>query len=998
MVSPTSHRRTSIPANWDGEVFTLTSTAFQGDARSRSLVVRQRECLETGVELCNQATSPARRADRGASLQKGEPTRRDRVQGTRGNILRFNAAHGGAQPEGTVQSNREDDNKEGDELAGSLPGEPRGHGEPGTPSAVGAALNMKDHDPMEAYRRAAPQLLNELALVLSQREWTGDRCVPRGVVNILNDTWQDLAASALRVKSPDQTRKRRGSRGSMKLGEAPRQVSARGKREAGGRDPCAAGSAGPSEGEPQKGLNPRVKKCKQNTSRAHSSSTVSFSISSGGCKDPGWIIQPKQPSYEEPQRIRLCQWVVERLQAARNPEKLRTAGQRVNRTLMLLHYGEAKAKLKERRARGKAQPAALVNGIPQIPEVKQQDPAQRKLHYRIDDGSSFIYYPSGCMAVCQSHSGLSHGGFYTNVFSDSERPVILATITAFGRGAVTHPLSSSITAVWDQDGGFISDQYGNKAKEWSWHTDRALKEKIVIELSDLIFVTLLNGTYALLTFRCNNESVQLPLSALSNMKQSKETLCLQTDGRLTSDAAQDLLLARKAKSPAVALECKRNQTLTAVLQMFREVERPEEPSAQWRRGGLSGRELKKLQQRVRNSLDDWLDYYRAAIGIKCPETERMPDAPLRTRLRREVQSAALPSLNPPAWADAKPVRPEEECGNERRELQRRLSAPAETPPDSPVSLPRTPKKQAKEEPCVTKIGPLQIHGNFKVESVIIPESPQSQPAAVSRCPAPPSFTPSVPLTVCPVLLRAALLGEGGRRRCCCSVTMMPVVTDLEYDAFVMGQPPHSQQILVVCVTLPRQPVNSSQAVPDQDVLEQLYRRRNKHRTMPCAQCQVDSFRLVRYEMSTGKPSCGFENILLQQRHNAAPGMVLMYIRGKLQSAGYIFSGGGCSVRDLQQQISRTRGDYRLGLRLPPDYKFSVTLNNPAAPDARNSQDAALKAGDDITLPASVEKANERRNTRAPEASRQRQRGFCIQPKKDSCVSSCSCYYTRNILR
>lgn len=38
---------------------------------------------------------------------------------------------------------------------------------------------------------------------------------------------------------------------------------------------------------------------------------------------------------------------------------------------------------------------------------------------------------------------------------------------------------------------------------------------------------------------------------------------------------------------------------------------------------------------------------------------------------------------------------------------------------------------------------------------------------------------------------------------------------------------------------------------------------------------MDSFRLVRYEMSTGKPSCGGENILLQQRHNAAPGMVLV---------------------------------------------------------------------------------------------------------------------------
>ena len=48
--------------------------------------------------------------------------------------------------------------------------------------------------------------------------------------------------------------------------------------------------------------------------------------------------------------------------------------------------------------------------------------------------------------------------------------------------------------------------------------------------------------------------------------------------------------------------------------MVREVEGPEELSAQRRRGGLAVRELKKLQQRVQNSLDGWLDYYHAAIG------------------------------------------------------------------------------------------------------------------------------------------------------------------------------------------------------------------------------------------------------------------------------------------------------------------------------------------------------------------------------------------------
>ncbi|KAG7221099.1 hypothetical protein INR49_017540 [Caranx melampygus] len=165
-------------------------------------------------------------------------------------------------------------------------------------------------------------------------------------------------------------------------------------------------------------------------------------------------------------------------------------------------------------------------------------------------------------------------------------------------------------------------------------------------------------------------------------------------------------------------------------------------------------------------------------------------------------------------------------------------------------------------------------GTLSFRSVIIPKSPEMLHAAVTCHPAPSSLIPSIPLTVCPVLLRAALLGEG-RQYCCCSVTLMPVVTDLEYNTFVMGQPQYSQQILVVCVTLPRRPSSSTNAVPGQDAFEQLYRRRNKHRTMPCSQCQMDSFCLVRYEMSTDKLSCGSENILLQQQHNAVPGMALV---------------------------------------------------------------------------------------------------------------------------
>ncbi|XP_054865316.1 uncharacterized protein C3orf20 isoform X2 [Amphiprion ocellaris] len=941
-----------------------------------------------------------------------QPSRRNRIRGTRSSILHFNMPQRGPQ----LESNQEEDDKEGrtEELnKENLSGETCEDGEPDPSSA---ALRVKDPGPLDAYQRAAPQLLDELARLLSQHKWSEEGCIPRGVVNILNYSWHDLTAGALHLRSPNLTDKRRKSKGSPKLDRTPLQVSASAKEEAGERDGGVVGNDGSSDREAQLRSKPRVKKRNQNSSRAHNSTTCTFSVSSGSCKGPGmtwscsivltthshccvsaasagcdlcpgWVVQVKQPSHDEPQQITLCQWVVERLQAARNPGKLPTTEQDLSMPLILRHYGDVNAKLKGRRR--KAEPATLIDGMPRIPEVKQEVPVQHKLHYRINDGSSFIYYPSGCMAVCQSHSGRPCGGFYTNVFTDDEFPVILATITAFGRGTVTHPVSSDITAAWDQEGGLMYDNCGNITKEWSWQTNCTAKEKIVIQLSDMISVRLFSGSSAMLSFRCDNESVQLPLSSLSNIKQSQEMSCLLTEGKYTSDAAQDLLL-RKTKCPAVAPESNESLMLTAVsvgsqevLQMVREVEGLEDLSALWRRGGHVGRELKRLQRRVRNAVEDWLDYYRMAIGIKCLDTERMPDAPLRTKLRREIQSAALPSLNPPQRADAKPAQPEE-GRDESRELHRHLSAPAERPPDSPNKLQRSPKKQAKKGPHVTMIGPLQIHGNIKLESVFLPIAPDLQTSSAAPRPAEAPFAPSIPLTVCPALLRAALQGEGQRtRRCCCSATLMPVVTDLEYDAFIMGQPPHSQQILVVCVTLPHQPVNThTVTVQTQDKLEELYRSTNKHRTTPCAQCQMDSFRLVKYEMSTGKSSCGFESNLLQQRHNAAPGMVLMYNRGKLLFVGYIFNSHSCSARDLQKQISRTRGDYRLGLSLPSDYKFSDTMNNPAATDAHDSSDKTLSGGDDFILIASEEKemTNTRRNNHVSEASLHRQRDFCIQPK------------------
>ncbi|XP_036003652.1 uncharacterized protein C3orf20 homolog [Fundulus heteroclitus] len=767
---------------------------------------------------------------------------------------------------------------------------------------------------MDAYRRAAPHLLKELAHLLSQHKWSEKDCIPRGIVNILNYSWHDLTAGAsLRLRSPAAMTEEQ--RRSLKTGKTPRQVSAGAKEETGEGDPYIERQVKPNQCENKK---------KQSCSGAARSRAVRISISACGGRDPGGIAQPEQRPREEPERIRVSRWVVERLREARNPENLPPSEQDLSKAVILRHYGDGKGDLAQRR-RGTS-PLRLVNGMPVIPEVKLRGPVQQKLHYRINDGSSFIYYLSGCVAVCQSRSGLPNGGFYTNVFSDGQRPVTLATITPFGHGAVTHPLSSTITAVWDKEGGFMLDIYGNTTKEWRWQTFHTLRGNIVIQVSDEISVRLFSGMSGMLRFRSQNESVHLPLSFVTNKSRLKKMPYLHTGENFSSIAAQErhLLTEQTCRVPKSERSLRKTP-------MVKEEQQQAEPSALWRRRGIAARALQRLQQRARTVAQGWLGCYRIAVGIECPEAGRLPGARAWNRPGRAAQSAALPSLNSPERKEAAPLHAGRSRGDE---LRKGLSASAEKPQERLVQIQRKLNKPGRTESPVMQIGPLRIHGHIQPESVTLSHNPQSE-AVPSSCGAAGMvpLAPSVPLTTCPALLRAALRGEElRRRRCCCSATRMPVVTDLEYDAFIKGQPLDSKQILVVCVTPPQQPVDTHTATR-WDALEDLYRRRNKHRTMPCTQCQMDSFRLVGYQLSAGMAGSGPGSVLLQRRHSAAPGMCLMYLKGKLLFSGFIFSGDSCSVQDLQRQIIKSRRDHRLGLRLPSDHKFSDAVKTPAATEA-----------------------------------------------------------------
>ncbi|XP_077424854.1 uncharacterized protein C3orf20-like isoform X2 [Vanacampus margaritifer] len=686
----------------------------------------------------------------------------------------------------------------------------------------------ENEDPLASQKRAAPRLLNELG-----RLFYRNRGVSLQVGDILNYT----ADGALKLHKSDKDAARL---------KAARRIKSQKKASKTNQDATDDAAI-------------------LNDDSAVSPTLMEEIISSSN-QDPDWYALPLQALVEAtPPSRGLCQWVVERLKASASPLliKPRVLDQ-VPSSPILRHYVDAKVGVKTRSLLSAASEADSV-----ADDVKpQRAPPLKRLHCRVTNGTSFIYYPSGNLAVCHSPSGLPSGGFCTNVFSDCHSPVILATVTMFGHGSVSHPVSSVVTALWDQHGGFMCDREGNLKKEWCWKTNEE-QEKIIIKLAKGISMRLLSGTSALLFFKCDDNKVQLPLTAVPYPPKEVAT---DDDQTIPEVAAAEGTLASR-----------------------------------WKKGCHVMAEVPKLRKKVRDILDAWLDYYRTATGIR--RGEKKPKTS-KGKHKKRAHASALAAKKSPERAHAKLAKAKDK-GPEKLDPHAK-KAPREAPAKT-----RVPAKNTKEHSMI-QIGPLRIHGNIKQELVVLPDHPDLRLCNLPRVPVRSLLVPSVPLTVCPLLLRASLLKRlkgHAPKRCCCSTTLMPELLDAEYDAFITGQPRHSQQILVVVVTLPVKPG----VTLEHDAIQQLYRKSNRKRTMPCAQ---------------------------------------MYIRGQLMFLGYVSSGRTFSVLDLQRQISRTREDYRLGVSLPPDYKFSESAKvSVSASEVSNANkvEESVTLTNDATLTHSPEK-------------------------------------------
>ncbi|XP_075132423.1 uncharacterized protein C3orf20-like [Leptodactylus fuscus] len=798
---------------------------------------------------------------------------------------------------------------------------------------ISQGINDEDQfmNPFEDYKYVAPTLLYELGKLLhffSQYEIF----FPQGVVNVLNYSWQELIEGAVYPK------KLCHSPTSKKVADTSVQIAAEendyktpanmenvdniknhknkanatlmeGNKDKAGQDINHAKHTG--------------NKSPQNVV-AHLPVTISFSMSSRTCEDKGWISQTNESKSKDLEWQGLISWALERLQLIQiqiNKELTLLNEKGFCKPIILRHYENTKKDLTIKQKKHTKPPVfVLTNGKPRIPDIIRENASMRKLHYALIDGSAMVYYPSGHLAVCQSYSGLSCGGFYTNIFSPDQG--MLGTFTPFGHGSIFSPESHGFLLQYNQVGGVLNNNEGDIINEWDWPKKGKLSDPFTVQINEHISVKIA-GQYAIsLIFRCQHETVRLSLSPILDVPppQTEDLGQLLTSENFSSKTAREMLKAIKKKTKEK--DTKRSPKKTTILsELAKTLVIPEDhisPSNDFN----AAIELRRLHRKIRNIVDDWMEHYRLASGIDSPHIQKMSEAPPKLSRKRKVQSAAPFPVSSPVVHSQPATEPDVERALQKESALlhgRFLSAPAHpynmrwdsslsSASPRPSSFSSMKREQTADPNSSKNVNELSvnksgIHASLSGPLLSLEQEPEKLWHTSHH--------------TCPVVLQKMLLGKESNI-CRCSNHQIPYVTDLEFDLLI-DKTSSLEQVIVVCI------VSSlgSATNDSKDLLDQLYEKKNRYRSMPCIQCRVDSFRLLKYDINTSHTVTGHKQPLLVQRHNVAPGMILMYVCGRLVFANYIFNGYSRSIKDLQKQIIRSRSDYQTGYHLPKDFKFRL---------------------------------------------------------------------------
>lgn len=672
---------------------------------------------------------------------------------------------------------------------------------------------------------------------------------------------------------------------------------------------------------------------------------INFAISSKLCQDKGWIIEKGKPEVEPQKVYENCIQILQEFLKKIETEQKDDSDRGHDKEVLVRYYGDYKKEvlLKYRKTPAKPQINSLFKtGKPKIPPLhEERNQGKKLLQATHQDGTSVVYYPSGRSAIvyCSAGAELGRPGYYLIAYDDTNDHRMLACFTPAGRG-VCYSTNGNIRFLSTEKGGHLAEADGTIVRKWKWPVNNVkLTSPVNIQLnSNLVFRC--NGQNSMsLMFSCQKELARFsasPAPGATEYRPSDENEHLLMTFTYTSKAARDLmrLFAPKHKQRSKKQGARKQKGHLAEIQKLL-VDFPDKTQYELE----ADKELARLQRKARNLVDDWLEHYRLAVGLKSPHMLNVRESPDFSSQARNIQSAKLADggqaarlkhLGLETLVDYKKQRaPSAPLVKDRSDLSKSLDADTskskrgqKSGTQSAVKFDDGPQEGEGEEEAAS---PTALAMLDRLSQSAGKRSARSNTSAVSSAPLSRQHTATfrsensnnqfnrIP---CPIALRQRILGLD-QPSCRCSRHYIPQIMDIEYDEFIQMEAPDTQ-IIVIAVISSLFPHTSS----SDQMIEEIYLSQNRNRTKPCVQSRTDMFRILQYDINSASEGSDHTQPLLLTRHNVVPGMFLIYLAGKLLFCDHIFNGYGNARKDFKKQLMKSRVEALQGFSLPKDFRFS----------------------------------------------------------------------------
>lgn len=672
--------------------------------------------------------------------------------------------------------------------------------------------------------------------------------------------------------------------------------------------------------------------------------TINFSVEKTNDNKQEWLVHPSDSQDPEGHTIRMWDKKLKELHRKREESLYMDKNRGADRPMVVKFYNEAHIRtlrMKHQRSAtvplptffSKLPPSVCSFSSPAANEALMIGEGVRVFVLTLPDGSGYCNYMSGQQAISQNRCDVpgplqGSRGLYTMVFDDVPGSPMLAYFTPTGK-ACCYYQSGAIRMLSDSKGGRLYNEDGVITKKWEWPPHKLnLPVSVSIYLNVHISLRCTGLTSMDLRVSTRGHSYKFPVGPLLEDLDNTEDLStgnMQSTYPFISKAAKSHVKYPSGGEGISSLEARRmlvtkrksTQNLLKDVDITSNLQADADKLVQ---------QLDAFRGSVSAIVTDWMKHYCKALGITDPSQFFSPGSRPDSRSRGVSSRGRLVKSSMDHYFTGL-SRPSSSSHQLRR--TRSLTHPLNSQPSSrPISPFRfLPAGGVQEELTGSSHGlsPLPSMRPVSPLDFIKPPSPTEHRPFRTGKTKPTAKSALSSATGCPIALHNQLWKNlDSMPPCKCDKRKVPYIRDLEYDVFLLSHVP-KHQLIIICVTSTLKERSSCACEP---MIDAIYTNQNRLRFSPCKQCEHDPFRLIKYNIAVAKENMRSsgdpeqDKPLLVKRHNASPGMFLMYLSGKLVHADYMFNGYSNTKKDFMKQV---RDCIQLGKDrkfMPYDFKFT----------------------------------------------------------------------------